>query len=680
MAMKHTAALWLLGAALGIGACSAAGDASSGYAGGGSGTSGDGSTDGGYAHPIPGHDTDAEPDAPTTCGWQPYDDGLVGGYVSDVAYDPRTPGVAWATSADHLYKSADHGATWALVSVAPLTFNQLALPSDSPDHILAAANGGVLASTDGGATWTVALGGLSPISILSHPANPLRVYVGTLGGGILRSDDGGRSFSPADYGLPYGGIVWLDGDPTNVDGVLATAAIIGASGTYSDAGAILRTVDGGATWTTSSSAFRISWRFSRCASTPTTLYAASFDGLLTSVDNGSTWSSLLSAFNDIDVVLAPSDCGTLYNTVFGTGMSRSADGAATFAGPLMHGIPFADAFPRKVAVDPSDKTRILGTTPGGLLYSTDAGDDWTLVGGAMGLDVSSLATSPTDPGRLWMSTWGAQAFVRDGAAPWTRVPLAVDYQFVVAPDPAIANRTLFGTWPNVESTTDGVTFTQGSVDTNPMALAFDPSNSQVVYAATEVGGVFKSIDGGATWTAASTDIPPWSDGLGTNSNVDVRAIAVDATAPRRVLLGAYENGLWVSNDGAASWTQGSALTAFSWTGFAELRGGTPALFATVAGHGVQTSTDGGVTWSDASAGLPTQDVQALVADSFGGGLYASTGNGVYRSTDRGATWVGLDTACSPRGGTTKEAIVTTSAGPELAAVAAGGFGVFVHPL
>jgi hypothetical protein len=245
----------------------------------------------------------------------------------------------------------------------------------------------------------------------------------------------------------------------------------------------------------------------------------------------------------------------------------------------------------------------------------------------------------------------------------------------------VANRTFFGTWSYVESTTDGATFTQvASVATNPMAFAFDPSNSLIVYTATEIGGVFKSSDGGGTWTPSSTDIPPWNDGNGGAPHADVRAILVDAASPTRVLLGAYENGLWVSNDGAASWTQNAALSGFSWSGFAELANGTPALFATVGGHGVQTSTDGGVTWADASAGLPTEDVQALVADSSGGGLYASTGNGVYRSTDRGATWVGVDTACTPHGGMTKEAIVTTATGRQLAAVAAGGFGVYVHPL
>jgi photosystem II stability/assembly factor-like uncharacterized protein len=277
-----------------------------------------------------------------------------------------------------------------------------------------------------------------------------------------------------------------------------------------------------------------------------------------------------------------------------------------------------------------------------------------------------------------MTTWGAQGFVRDGAAPWTRVPLTIDYQFVAAPDPAVPDRTFFGTWSVVAYTTNGTTFTWASVDTNPMAFAFDPSTPQTIYTATEIGGVYKSTDGGVTWTASSSDIPPWADGNGTN--VDVRAILVDATSPQRLLLGAYENGLWVSNDGAGTWTQNPTLSTLSWTGFAELTVGTPALFATVAGHGVQMSTDGGVTWTDASSGLPSQDVAKLVADPVGGGLYASTTFGVYRSLDRGATWAGLDTGCSPQNGMGQEAIVTTTTGPQLAAVAAGGFGVYVHPL
>ena len=686
--MKRAAGLWVLGATIALGACYDTTEGSNGYDHGGYGG---GWSDAGYAHPTPGPGSwgtdagtcsvppgDAAADAATICAWQPYNDGLSGGYVSDVDYDPRAPGVAWATSADHLYKSTDHGATWALVSVAPLTFNQLALPIDSPNHLLAAANGGVLSSTDGGVTWTQTLTGLSTVSILAHPADALRVYVGTLGSGILRSDDGGTTFYPVNYQVPYSGITWLDGDPNDVDGVLASTGTIGAQGTYNDAGAILRTTDGGATWTSTTTDFGLPWRLSRCVSAPSSVYAATLDGLVTSADDGATWSSVVSVFNVADVALAPSDCNTIYDTAWGSGMHRSTDGGATFSAALTNGIPFANAFPRKVSVDPSDPTRILGTTPGGLLYSTDGGNDWAVVGGLMGLDVASLATSPTDPGRLWMATWGAQGFVRDGAAAWTRVPLVVDYQFVVAPDPSVANRTFFGTWSYLESTTDGATFTQATVDTNPMAFAFDPSAPNTVYAATQIGGLFKSTDGGGSWAPASTDIPPWNDGNGTV--VDVRAVIVDATAPQRVLLGSYENGLWVSNDGAATWTQSTALTGSNWNGFAELTSGTPAIFARVSGHGIQTSTDGGVTWSDASAGLPTQDVQALVADPVGGGLYASTQYGVYRSTDRGATWVGLDTGCSPQNGLGAEAIVTTTTGPQLAAVAAGGVGVYVHPL
>src|SRR5262245_40188221 len=32
---------------------------------------------------------------PTACAFTPYNDGLAGGQISDVAYDRRSPGVAW---------------------------------------------------------------------------------------------------------------------------------------------------------------------------------------------------------------------------------------------------------------------------------------------------------------------------------------------------------------------------------------------------------------------------------------------------------------------------------------------------------------------------------------------------------------------------------------------------------
>jgi ligand-binding sensor domain-containing protein len=57
-------------------------------------------------------------------------------------------------------------------------------------------------------------------------------------------------------------------------------------------------------------------------------------------------------------------------------------------------------------------------------------------------------------------------------------------------------------------------------------------------------------------------------------------------------------------------------------------------------HNVRVSNDGGLTWSDASNGLPDIPVNALAFDPiFQNQIWAGTDVGMYLSTDGGTTWV-----------------------------------------
>ena len=73
------------------------------------------------------------------------------------------------------------------------------------------------------------------------------------------------------------------------------------------------------------------------------------------------------------------------------------------------------------------------------------------------------------------------------------------------------------------------------------AFAIDPVNTQTVYAGTGSDGIFKSTDGGSTWTATSPDLPSFP----------TNALIVDATG---AVFAANDAGLWRSRDGGTSWT------------------------------------------------------------------------------------------------------------------------------
>src|SRR2546425_10038928 len=74
------------------------------------------------------------------------------------------------------------------------------------------------------------------------------------------------------------------------------------------------------------------------------------------------------------------------------------------------------------------------------------------------------------------------------------------------------------------------------------ALAIDPLTPTTLYASTNGGGLFKSTDGGANWSAT---------GL---TNIYVSALAIDPVTPTTLYAGtSYGPGVFKSTDGGASW-------------------------------------------------------------------------------------------------------------------------------
>jgi hypothetical protein len=67
------------------------------------------------------------------------------------------------------------------------------------------------------------------------------------------------------------------------------------------------------------------------------------------------------------------------------------------------------------------------------------------------------------------------------------------------------------------------------------ALAINPTTPTTLYAGTGDGGVFKSTDGGATWTANSTGL----------TNLDVQALAINPTMPTTLYAGTDGNSVFM---------------------------------------------------------------------------------------------------------------------------------------
>ena len=167
------------------------------------------------------------------------------------------------------------------------------------------------------------------------------------------------------------------------------------------------------------------------------------------------------------------------------------------------------------------------------------------------------------------------------------------------------------------------------------ALAIDPSTPTTVYAGVYYGGgVFKSTNGGTSWTAVNSGLP----------NTYINTLAIDPFTPATLYAGTSSRGVFKSTNGGTSWTAVPGLTDSNVNALA-IDPSTPAtLYAGTYYGGVCKSTNGGTSWTAANSGLTNTHVYALAIDpSVPATLYAGTwGGGVFKSTDGGSTWAAVN--------------------------------------
>jgi photosystem II stability/assembly factor-like uncharacterized protein len=232
----------------------------------------------------------------------------------------------------------------------------------------------------------------------------------------------------------------------------------------------------------------------------------------------------------------------------------------------------------------------FGATGGGLWKTTDGGDDWSPVtDGQIGSSsVGAIDVCPSDPDTVYIGMGEVELRgnvipgdgvykTTDGGKTWKHMGLA-DAQMIgrVRVDPTNCDRVFvaalghtFG--PNAErgvfrSSDGGQTWQKvlfGDEITGAVDLSIDPSNPQVVYASLwevfrkpwllssggDSSGLFKSTDGGTTWTELSGNPGMPAGPLGKIG------VSVSPADPNRVyaIVEAAEGGVFRSDDGGATW-------------------------------------------------------------------------------------------------------------------------------
>ena len=154
---------------------------------------------------------------------------------------------------------------------------------------------------------------------------------------------------------------------------------------------------------------------------------------------------------------------------------------------------------------------------------------------------------------------------------------------------------------------------------------FDVNGTDLFVATSDHHGVFLSRNNGTTWEAISTGLPYQS--------YHIFALAAIGTT---VFAGTFGDGVYRSTDYGLSWTAASAgLWNYNVRALSVI--GTNIFAGT--DYGIFRSTDNGTSWS--GAGLGSYQVESFA--SSGANMFAGTFHGVCRSTDGGTSWTSVST-------------------------------------
>jgi photosystem II stability/assembly factor-like uncharacterized protein len=343
----------------------------------------------------------------------------------------------------------------------------------------------------------------------------------------------------------------------------------------------------------------------------------------------------------VAIVVDPQNSANVYVAAGGR-VFRSTDAGRSWTGGRQLD-PRIDA----LVVDPQRPSILYAGAGAGVFKSVDAGRRWVpsglgfpQPGGARGEgNVSSLVVDPTDSSVVYAVAGVAGGHVSkstNGGRTWRTLP-ASPGPHALAIDPAnpqILFAAVEGPWTDgkghgaVAMTSDGGATWRTVLrhDGNLWAIAVDPARPGTVYAV-GTAGVLLTTDGGQTWTSA-----------GRAPADNLSALAVDPRDPGTLYVASWQEGVFRTSDWGRTW---SALSASLSSAIAIDPRAPSTLYASTT-DGIAKTLDSGKTWRPADAGIVASDVLSTATDPRNNSIvYATTYRGVFRSGDRGRTWRAL---------------------------------------
>jgi photosystem II stability/assembly factor-like uncharacterized protein len=200
----------------------------------------------------------------------------------------------------------------------------------------------------------------------------------------------------------------------------------------------------------------------------------------------------------------------------------------------------------------------------------------------------------------------------------------------------------------LESTNNGWKGHESLKGTNPQSIVFDPINFDRAYCGTFGNGVWKTDDGGKTWSNIGKDVI---------SNPYIMSVAVSSLNSgnkfNKVYAGTDPSALYISNDGGDSWERMEALNELPsskswsfppkpWTHHIRWiepdANNSDYVFVAIEAGALVQSHDGGKTWIDRVEQGPYDTHTLVTHPKAPKRLYSSAGDGYFDSFDYGESW------------------------------------------
>lgn len=592
--------------------------------------------------------------------------------ITTLVIDPINPDIIYAGIGDSnqhsygqgiIYRSEDGGEHWSIVNIGPanlhpdtLVYSILVHPQEF-NTLFVSTDYGVYKSTDGGVNWEPKNTGLPHTNarkMVMDPVDPNIIYL-TINstpneqpwqGGVYKSVNGGETWQPKTNGL--GNHVGNSGEPdlitANYENILIdpqnpNVLYVGAISWW-DAG-IYKTTNGGDSWknvinssnTTKGWINYDDWGIppGECMLIDPDNSQRVFFGdawqLFRTEDGGSNWQQIytnetpegsgwwkgrgLETTGLHDIEIDPTNSNLVYFRFWDIGFHKTEDGGITFK-RFDDGLEYpGNIF--DIEIDPERTNVIYASsgqwerTAGDIVKSEDFGLTWRVIGNpASGLPDSQV-----------------YALVLDESSP-------------------VDNRTLYaasyqnGIYKSIDGGMSWVEMNNG-LGTNGnllvSSLVIDPTDPKILYAGVDMeaawlgviqsdqhGGIYKTLDGGLSWSKVDEKIPNVLD-LSITPHDSQVIYAAAREIWDEVNRQAYQGGVYKSSDGGDNW-----LLVFE-DPFVEVVVVDPhtpgVVFAGTndnpfhdqsSGNGLFRSLDGGKTWQSVNDGLSQLAIRAIEID------------------------------------------------------------------